>query len=1005
MYTFNTKRKQGINTGSPINVSKSAVKTEIGEIYPREKVYKGEDIRLLVDQFYFLFCCPISTLLLNGQQENTIYIKQEMSVKSEGKISFEGRVVVITGAGGGLGRHYALDFAKRGAKVVINDLGGTLGGTGQGTKAADLVVQEIKENFGGDAVANYDSVNGPNSANIIKTAIDNFGRIDVLINNAGILRDSSFAKMDLKQFDAVVDVHLKGAYNLTKAAWPYMREQKFGRIINTTSPAGLYGNFGQANYSAAKLGLVGLGETLAKEGFKYNIMVNSIAPLARSRMTENVLPPHILKELGPEKISPLVLFLSHESTKVTNSIFELAAGFFGQIRWERSSGQIFNPNEKYFTPESILTKWKGVNSFEDKPFKQVEHPYQLTDYNDLIVKAKKLPLENDQGKIQIKSLKGKVVIITGAGGGLGKSHALWFARYGSKVVINDIRDSSSVVQEINSKFGENTAVSDSHNIVTESEQIIQTALTKFGRVDVLVNNAGILRDKSFFKMSDQDWDSVLQVHLYATYSMCKAIWPVFSKQNSGFIINTTSTSGIYGNFGQANYAAAKAAILGFSKTLAVEGLKKGIRVNIIAPHAETAMTKTIFGEKELKNHFDPSFVSPLVVLLASEELQKLNRRSPVNGLLYEVGGGWCGQTRWQRGPGFVSRAEEISPEIIKEHWKEVTNFSVGKMVYPTSTQQASMAILQAVQKAEMLKRSTDGVKVVKNKTGDSTKADYTYDYKDCILYNIGLGASSQELKYVYENDSNFQVLPTFAVIPSMNSIPHLNMDELVDDFNFAMLLHGEQYFKINSSLEKLPTYGNLRTEVIPIQVQDKGGKAAVIVGGFKTYDSDTGKLLTYNEGTFFIRGAKVPKDVSQINKERPKFAIEKFVVPNNGNLPDLDIDIPTSKDLASIYRLSGDFNPLHIDPMVAKSVKFPKPILHGLCTMGISGKVLYEKFGPFEELKVRFTDVVIPGDVLKIKAWKKDNGIVVFQTIDITRGKVVLDNAAIRLKEATRSKL
>lgn len=926
-----------------------------------------------------------------------------MSSNKSKQLDFKGRVVVITGAGGGLGRHYALDFAQRGAKVVVNDLGGTLGGSGHDSKAADMVVKEIKEKYGGEAVANYDAVGGEQTANIIDTAIKAFGRVDIIINNAGILRDTTFAKMDLKQFNAVVEVHLTGAYKLTKAAWPYMKDQKFGRIINTASPAGLYGNFGQANYSAAKLGLVGFAETLAKEGFKYNINVNSIAPLARSRMTEDVLPAHILKELGPEKISPLVLFLSHESTKVTNSIFELAAGYYGQIRWERSSGQIFNPNEKYFTPEAILSKWKEVNSFDNKPFKDVEHPYQLADYNDLITKAKNLPVENTQGKLPIKSLKDKVVIITGAASGLGKSHAIWFARYGAKVVINDIKNASTVANELNAKYGKGTAIPDSHNIINEAEQIIEDALKAFGRVDVLCNNAGILRDRSFLKMTDQDWKDVLQVHLYATYSMCKAVWPVFLKQKSGFIINTTSTSGIYGNFGQANYAAAKAAILGFSKTLAIEGLKKGIRVNIIAPHAETAMTKTIFGEKELQNHFDAGFVSPLVVLLASEELQKLNKRTPVNGMLYEVGGGWIGQTRWQRGPGFVSRLEEISPEVIRDNWNDVVNFAKGKMMSPNSTQQSSMAILQAVQKAEMAKKSE--VSTEPSSSNGDKQGSYRYNYKDCILYNIGVGATSKELKYVYENDPEFQVLPTFAVIPSMNTIQHLNMDDLVDEFNFAMLLHGEQYFKINSEITKLPTSANLRTEAFPLQVQDKGGKAAIIVGGFKTYDAASGKLLMYNEGTFFIRGAHVPAGAKPINETRSTFATEKFTAPTDGSLPDLDIDIQTSEDLASIYRLSGDYNPLHIDPVVAKSVKFPKPILHGLCTMGITGKALYEKFGAFEELKVRFTNVVIPGDVLKIKAWKKENGIVIFQTIDKSRNVVVLDNCAVRLKNSSRSKL
>ncbi|GMM53581.1 bifunctional hydroxyacyl-CoA dehydrogenase/enoyl-CoA hydratase [Maudiozyma humilis] len=903
--------------------------------------------------------------------------------------SFKDRVVVITGAGGGLGKVYALEYAKRGAKVVVNDLGGSLKGAGHDARAADLVVQEIQKS-NGIAVANYDSVTD-NAGNIIKTAIDNFGRVDILINNAGILRDVSISKMSPQEFQSVIDVHLNGAFKITRAAWPYMRQQNFGRIINTCSPAGLFGNFGQANYSAAKLGLVGFAETLAKEGHRYNIFVNSIAPLARSRMTENVLPPHILKQLGPEKIVPLVLHLTHEQTKVTNSIFELAAGFYGQIRWERSSGQIFNPtNPASFTPEAILAKWKAITDYKDKDFNTTQHPVQLADYNDLTEKAKKLPVQNDQGNIKVTSLKNKVVIITGAGGGLGRSHALWFAQYGAKVVVNDIKAPDTVVTEINAKYGQGSAVADTHNIITESAQIIEGAIQKFGRVDVLVNNAGILRDRSFAKMTQQEWDAVMQVHLIATFAMTKAVWPVFLQQKGGYIINTTSTSGIYGNFGQANYAAAKAAILGFSKTLAVEGLKKGIRVNAIAPHAETAMTKTIFGEKELKNHFDASQVSPMVVLLASDELQILNKADRgVTGQLFEVGGGWCGQTRWERSAGYVALGDSITPELIRDNWSEITNFSNGKTIHPKSTEESSMAILQRVQKATLSQQSSSG--------SSSDSSVFNYTSRDCIIYNLGLGSTSSELKYVYENDPKFQVLPTFAVIPYMQSIVSLDMDNLVDNFNFTMLLHGEQYFKLGSY--PLPTNGRLKTVAKPLQVIDKGGKAAVIVGGFETYDVKTKKLFAYNEGTFFIRGAKVPSDKVISNKRAP-FATQSYSAPDT-KTPDFETTVSTGKDQAALYRLSGDYNPLHIDPAVAKSARFPTPILHGLCTLGITAKALYERFGQFDELKVRFTNVVFPGNKLKVRAWK-EGSLVVFQTIDVDRDVVVLNNCAIRLVEKAK---
>lgn len=891
------------------------------------------------------------------------------------KLLFKDRVVVITGAGGGLGKVYALEYAKRGAKVVVNDLGGSLGGSGGSSRAADVVVEEIKKN-GGIAVANYDSVND-HGEKIVQTAIDNFGRVDVLINNAGILRDVSFARMSEKEFGSVVDVHLNGGYKLCRAAWPYMLAQKFGRIINTASPAGLYGNFGQANYSAAKLGLVGMAETLAKEGYKYNIKVNAIAPLARSRMTENVLPPHILKQLGPEKIVPLILYLTHESTQVTNSIFELAAGFYGQIRWERSSGQIFNPNPETYTPEAILNKWKSITDFKEKPFNKVQHPIQLSDYNDLITKAKKLSPQNDQGSVKIESLRGKVVIITGAGGGLGKSHAQWFAKYGAKIVVNDIRNADAAANDLNQQFGGGTAIPDGHNIITEAPQIIENALKSFGRVDVLINNAGILRDRSFKKMTDDEWFAVIQVHLYATFAMCKAVWPVFLKQKSGYIVNTTSTSGIYGNFGQANYAAAKAAILGLSKTLAIEGAKKGIKVNIIAPHAETAMTKTIFTEKELVNHFEASQVSPFVVLLASEELQTKGDRKGVNGQLFEVGGGWCGQTRWQRSEGFTAVTDTVEPEVIRDNWKQITNFESGT-INPRTTEESSMAILQAVQQAQSSKGSKDL---------------FRYSERDCILYNLGLGATSKELALTYENDPNFHVLPSFAVIPFMTSITTLNMNKLVENFNYAMLLHGEQYFKLGEY--PLPTKGTLKTVAKPLQILNKGGKAALIVGGFETYDVKTKKLLAYNEGSFFIRGARTPGGKQIIKGERAKFAVQKFDVPDRE--PDFETEVATHKDQAALYRLSGDYNPLHIDPNLAKAVRFPRPILHGLCTLGVSAKALLDKFGPYSELKVRFTNVVFPGEKLKVRAWKQPNGTVIFQTVDLDRDVIVLNNCAIKL--------
>jgi NAD(P)-dependent dehydrogenase (short-subunit alcohol dehydrogenase family) len=226
--------------------------------------------------------------------------------------SFDGKVAIVTGAGGGLGRCHALELAKRGAKVVVNDLGGAMDGTGGSSDAANAVVEEIEE-AGGEAIANGGSVSDRKGAeSMVKDAMDAWGRVDILINNAGILRDKTFAKMELNDFQIVVDVHLMGSVYVTKAVWPIMRAQNYGRIVMTTSPSGLYGNFGQTNYGAAKLGLVGFMNTLKIEGAKNNVHTNAVAPVAATRMTESLIPEQAQKALGPELVTPGVVYLCTE---------------------------------------------------------------------------------------------------------------------------------------------------------------------------------------------------------------------------------------------------------------------------------------------------------------------------------------------------------------------------------------------------------------------------------------------------------------------------------------------------------------------------------------------------------------------------------------------------------------------------------------------------------------------------------------------------------------------
>jgi NAD(P)-dependent dehydrogenase (short-subunit alcohol dehydrogenase family) len=245
-------------------------------------------------------------------------------------LGFDGKVAIITGAGGGLGRSHALELARRGALIVVNDLGGASDGTGSSESAAQKVVDEIKA-LGGEAVPSYDSVATPEGgANIVKTAVDAFGSVHVIINNAGILRDTSFKNMTPEQLNPVLDVHLRGAFYVTQPAWQLMRDQGYGRIINTSSGAGIFGNFGQTNYGAAKMGLVGFTRVLAVEGAKNNIKANAIAPVAKTRMTEDILGP-LADKLGPELVTPVVTYLAHEECSVSGEVYTVGGGHVARV--------------------------------------------------------------------------------------------------------------------------------------------------------------------------------------------------------------------------------------------------------------------------------------------------------------------------------------------------------------------------------------------------------------------------------------------------------------------------------------------------------------------------------------------------------------------------------------------------------------------------------------------------------------------------------------------------
>ena len=271
-------------------------------------------------------------------------------------LGFDGKVTIITGAGLGLGRQHALMMAARGALIVVNDLGGAVDGSGSDKGAAQLVVDEITA-AGGEAVANADSVATTEGGEaIVQTAVDAFGKVDIVINNAGILRDKAFHNMGSDLVDPVLDVHLRGAFHVTQPAWKIMREQGYGRIVSTSSAAGVSGNFGQANYGAAKMGLVGFTNVLAVEGAKYNIKANAIAPLALTRMTEDLLGP-LGEKVKPELVSPLVTYLAHESCESTGRVYSVGGGRVAEVFIAECQG--YTDTEE-LTPESLRDNWDTV---------------------------------------------------------------------------------------------------------------------------------------------------------------------------------------------------------------------------------------------------------------------------------------------------------------------------------------------------------------------------------------------------------------------------------------------------------------------------------------------------------------------------------------------------------------------------------------------------------------------------------------------------------------------
>ena len=593
---------------------------------------------------------------------------------------------------------------------------------------------------------------------------------------------------------------------------------------------------------------------------------------------------------------------------------------------------------------------------------------------------------------------GRVAIVTGAGQGLGRSHALLLASRGAKVVVNDLGGSTAgegkssesadlVVEEIKKAGGEAVANYDS---VEDGDAIVRTAMDAWGRVDIVINNAGILRDKSFKNMTDADWDIIFRVHNYGAYKVTKAAWPIMTEQGYGRVLFTTSSAGIYGNFGQTNYGSAKLSLVGFANTLSLEGQRKNVLVNTIAPFAASRLTEGLL-PPAVFDSLKPEYVSPIVAYLCSED-------SDTTGGVYEVGGGFYSSLRWERTKGKLFRlGRGVSPDDIQSSWKQINDF--GESDHISSVMESLGPIIQNVEAGPSKggNEFIDADEALGAKYPDRTSS---YDEGDLALYALGVGAATdpndgQGLRLVYEgHGGGMKALPTFAVIPGTNAVLGFAKEGITApglNYGFDRVLHGEQYIEL---ARPLPLKATLTTKGTVTDIWDKG-KGALVVTAFDSYDED-GDLLIKNEMTAFIRGAggwggeRGPSSDINVPPARQPDVVVEDAIPDNQAL---------------LYRLSGDWNPLHVDPGMAKAFGFERPILHGLCTFGYAGRRVLERFAPegnpdfFKSIKVRFADNVYPGDTLITEMWKESDQRVVFQCKVKERESVVISNAAIELFE------
>jgi len=598
----------------------------------------------------------------------------------------------------------------------------------------------------------------------------------------------------------------------------------------------------------------------------------------------------------------------------------------------------------------------------------------------------------------------RVAVITGAGNGLGRAHALLLAARGAKVVVNDLGGTSTgggkssaaadaVVAQIKEAGGEAVANYDS---VEEGRRIIEQAMDAFGRVDIVVNNAGILRDTSFHKMSPEDWDLIYRVHVKGSFEVTHAAWAHMREQRYGRVVMTASAAGIYGNFGQANYSMAKLGLHGLSNTLAIEGAGRGIQVNTIAPIAGSRLTETVL-PKDLTDALKPEYVSPLVTWLCHEDCEE-------TGGLFEVGGGYFGKLRWQRAQGQMFRqGRTLSPEDVQRTWPVIAGFE--QVTYPANVAESLTPIIENIN-AGPSRGGNEYLDVDAALAYRFPERSNSYDERDLCIYALGVGAAAdpsddKDLQLVYEmHQDGFLPLPSYGVIPAVNNFLALAKEGVMPEgFNFGLerILHGEQRMQLT---RPLPVKAKLTHKMRVKDIYDKG-KHAMMDVETKSYDED-GELLMVNNLIAVIRG--VGGWGGERGPNRPRN-------PTPEGAPQATVQETINANQALLYRLSGDWNPLHADPNFASAMGFERPILHGLCTLGYAMRHVIQTFAPNNDprfvkgLEVRMSKSVFPGETVVTEMWKQGDKVF-FVTKVKERDEVALTQAVVEFwKELPKKKV